>query len=130
MYLTSSAVMSDETKDTNATSDANAEAEKDVQSVLAELKAEEAKDAEKDTPAPNNSHSEETNDRASVEQALEEGQGIKEAAEITVKSEDNEECKTDSRTPRQPTTQAQKRNQCPTQMTMLLWNKPQRRVGV
>jgi hypothetical protein len=32
MYLTSSAVMSDETKDTNATSDANAEAEKDVQS--------------------------------------------------------------------------------------------------
>ncbi|KAN0086588.1 hypothetical protein V8E54_000276 [Elaphomyces granulatus] len=94
--------MSDETKDTNATSNANAEAEKDVQSVLAELKAEEAKDAEKDTPAPNNSHSEETNDHASVEQALEEGQGIKEAAEITVKSENNEECKTDSKDP--PTT--------------------------
>jgi len=98
--------MSDETKDINPTFNTNAEAERDVQSVLAELKAEEAKDPEKDTPAPNNSSSEEKstlppNDFASVEQALEEGQGIKEeeVAEIAVKSENNAECENSSKDP-------------------------------
>jgi lupus La protein len=91
--------MSEEVKTPSAGAGPNAEAEKDVQNILAELKAEENKSEEK----ADSEEKESATNGASVDEAAEEARIVAEAAKLGQESEKKEESKTDSKDQRRGT---------------------------
>ncbi|KAL1969353.1 hypothetical protein VTN77DRAFT_9546 [Rasamsonia byssochlamydoides] len=93
--------MSEEVKTASAGSGPNAEAEKDVQNVLAELKAEEEKKATEPAKSDEKPDSEEKKESvangAAADEAAEEARIVAEAAKLGKESEKKEESKADSK---------------------------------